>query len=100
LKRLDSSPYQLPLIPSLRMRFGSTAGVHSTVWIFAITAALTRRAFWNRSSSAIAGYFDRSMSTMALCSLAKRVCRKERPRCQVRFTRPERSTPVLGSTGR
>ena len=39
-----SMPYQLALSPSARPGFGRIAGVHSMEWIFAMTAALTRRA--------------------------------------------------------
>ena len=49
LKRLTSastSPHQLADMPVTVFLFGSSAAVHSTVWIFAINAAFTRRAFW------------------------------------------------------
>jgi hypothetical protein len=48
-----------------------TAGVHSTVWILAITATLIRRARWKSSSSDHDGYSRFSASQIALCSSTK-----------------------------
>ena len=47
-----------------------TAGVHSTVWIFATRAALTSRAFSKSWSSSSSGCSRRSRSQIALCSRA------------------------------
>ena len=44
------------------------AGVHSRVWILAISAALTSRAWSKTSSSDQAGYSRANRSAMALCS--------------------------------
>ncbi len=49
--RGPSMPYQLPCIAARIVGCGSTAGVHSTVWILAMTAELTRRAHLYSSSS-------------------------------------------------
>ena len=50
-----SRPYQFALSPSVSPGFGKIAGVHSMEWIFAITAAFTRRATLNSRSSSQAG---------------------------------------------
>src|SRR5215218_4185375 len=66
--RFPTSPYQFACIAILVVGCEMTAGVHSTVCIFARTAALMRRARWNRSSSFQDGYSTLSLSQIALCS--------------------------------
>ena len=53
------------------------AGVHSTVWIFAISAALTMRAQSNRRSPSQSGLKRLSSSQIALCSRANSVQQAE-----------------------
>ena len=53
--RLVSSPYQLALRPASRPGLGRMAGVHSTLWILAMTAALIRRATLNSRLSSHVG---------------------------------------------
>ena len=43
---LDGGPFQLALSPRSIASVARIAGVHSTVWIFAISAATIRRAVW------------------------------------------------------
>ncbi len=52
-----------------RPGLGRIAGVHSTVWIFAITAALTSRATLKRRVSSQSGWAAFRRSQIALCSL-------------------------------
>src|SRR5947209_9413402 len=80
------------------MGWARSAGVHSTVWIFAMRAALTRRAWSKRSSSDQEGYSARSRSQIALCSSVNSVCIISSPIHQFPFT-PVISIPVSGSTG-
>ena len=49
--RLPRIPYQFARIPNFVVGCAMIAGVHSTVWIFAISAAVIRRAFAKSSSS-------------------------------------------------
>ena len=42
-------PHQLPRIATWIVGWATIAGVHSTVWILAMSAAFTRRAVWNRT---------------------------------------------------
>ena len=51
-----SAPYQLAFIAALEHRvWRGCPGVHSTVWILAISAELTRRAVRNSCSSSQVG---------------------------------------------
>ena len=50
-----SAPYQLAFIASFSTGLARMPGVHSTVWIFAISAELTSRAVRNRRSSSQVG---------------------------------------------
>ena len=77
--RSPARPHQLVRRASTVVGWLMTAGVHSTVWILAIRAALTSRARSNRSSSVKAGYFDFRWSQMALCSRVNRVWSMARP---------------------
>ena len=70
---------------------------HSTVWIFASSAALTRRACWNRRSSSQSGLCFFSSSQMALCSRANSACSRLSP-TQLFSVNPVISRPVTGST--
>jgi hypothetical protein len=51
LNRSPARPNQLARIPVTVVGWLITAGVHSTVWIFAISAATISRARWKISSS-------------------------------------------------
>ncbi len=93
-----TSPNQLARIPSTRLSLGRIAGVHSMVWMRAISAALTSRAVWKSASSSQSGYASASRSAMALCSRTNRVCSIASPSHQLR-TNPDRSVPVSGSSG-
>jgi hypothetical protein len=84
-------PYQLALRPIASRSFGNTAGVHSTEWIFAMTAALTRRATLNRRSSSQSGWKYLRWSQMALCSRTNRLCSIACPTHQLRL-KPVSST--------
>jgi hypothetical protein len=55
------------------------AVVHSTVWIFAMRAATTRRALSKIWSSGHDGYAACSMSQTALCSRMNTVCSSSSP---------------------
>ena len=72
--RSPARPNQFARIAIFVVGWAMTAGVHSTVWIFATSAALIRRARWKISSSDHCGYSARSRSQMALCSRVNRVC--------------------------
>jgi len=72
--RSPASPNQFARIAIFVAGWAMTAGVHSTVWIFATSAALIRRARWKISSSDHCGCSARSRSQMALCSSVNRVC--------------------------
>ena len=74
-----SRPHQLPRMASRPSGEFISAGVHSVVWIFAISAALTSRAFWKSHSPSAAGCSTRSRSTIELCSRAKIVCMSDKP---------------------
>ena len=50
-----TSPYQLRVHAVEQASLGRIAGVHSTVWILAMTAALTSRAVWKSASSSQSG---------------------------------------------
>ena len=52
----SGAPRQLTDIAVSRVFVPRIAGVHSTVWLFAISAETTSRAFWNASSSSRPGY--------------------------------------------
>jgi hypothetical protein len=71
-------------------------GVHSTVWIFAISALLISHAVSNRRWSSQPGFSRLSTSQIALCSLVNSVCRHERPN-QKFSLKPALSSP--GSSG-
>ena len=73
-----------------------TAGVHSTVWIFASTATLISRARWNSSSSSQAGSRPCEQSQIALCSRAKRRAEDAQPEPEAGNHASGRS---LGSSG-
>ena len=53
--RSPAIPYQLARMPISVVGCAITAGVHSTVWIFAISAAMIRRAWPKSCSSSQAG---------------------------------------------
>ena len=65
--------------PNFVVGWAMIAGVHSTVWIFAISAAVIRRAFAKSSSSVQRGCSAASRSQIALCSRVKSVCRSASP---------------------
>jgi hypothetical protein len=73
-------------------------GVHCTVWILAMSAALMSRARWNSSSSPQVGFSARSRSQIALCSSVKSVCITLSPIHQLPLT-PVWSTCFFGSSG-
>ena len=66
--RSPASPHQFARSAIWVVGWLITAGVHSVVWILAMRAALTSRAFSNRWSSDHDGYSARSRSQIALCS--------------------------------
>ena len=70
-------PYQFARMPNFVVGCAMIAGVHSTVWIFAISAAVIRRALANSSSSVQSGCSDASRSAIALCSRVKSVQERE-----------------------
>ena len=75
-------------------------GVHSTVWIFAISAELISQAVSNSRWSSQPGFSRLSTSQIALCSLVNSVCRQDRPNHQFSL-KPVRSMPrCSGSSGR
>ena len=75
-------------------------GVHSIVWIFAISAELISHPVSNSRWSSQPGFSRLSMSQIALCSLVNSVCRHESPNHQFSL-KPLRSTPLCsGSSGR
>ena len=76
---------------------GRIAGVHSTVWILAISAALTRRACWNSRSSSQVGKSCFRRSQMALCSSANSACSRLRPTHEF-SVKPVISRRLIGST--
>ena len=96
--RGPNRPYQFARMAAATVGWGTSAGVHSTVWIFAITAAVIRRAVSKSRWSVQSGCRAASMSQTALCSRAKSVCITERPAHQLPLT-PVRSTPLRSSTG-
>ena len=71
--RSPATPNQLARSANTVVGWLITAGVHSTVWIFASSAAITRRARWKSSSSSQCGYSDASRAQTALCSRANSV---------------------------
>ena len=91
-------PNQLACMPSSRLSLGRMAGVHSSVWMRAISPTLISRAVWKSASSSQSGYFSASMSAIALCSLTNTVLNMPRPSHQLRM-KPVRSAPVSSSTG-
>ena len=91
--RLPRIPYQFARMPNCVVGWAMIAGVHSTVWIFAISAALIRRAFSKSSSSVQSGCSAASRSEIALCSRVKSVCRSARPSQKLP------ATPVRSSLG-
>ena len=93
-RKFVASPYQFAFRPAWRARLGRIPGVHSIVWILAITAALMRRATLNRRASSQCGYFVLSRAQIALCSLTNSVCSMLVPTHQLR-TKPVSSTPSL-----
>ena len=74
------------------------AGVHSTVWILAVSAAVISRARSNSSWSDQDGCSTRSALAIALCSSVNSVCIRSRPSHQLPLT-PVTGTPVSGSSG-
>src|SRR4051794_3839373 len=75
-------------------------GVHSTVWILAMSAELISHAVSNSRWSSQPGFSRLSTSQIALCSLVNSVCRHDRPN-QKFSLKPLRSTPGWsGSSGR
>ena len=78
-QRGPSRPDQFACIAAWTVGWARMAGVHSTVWILAITAAFTSRAVWNRRSSSQPGWRAARWSQMALCSRANRSCSSARP---------------------
>ncbi len=78
-RRSPSRPYQLACMAATVVGWLMTAGVHSTVWILAISAAVISRARWKSSSSDQAGYASCNASQMALCSRRKTRCIMARP---------------------
>src|SRR5918994_1722598 len=74
-----ATPHQLALIPICMVGWPRMAVVHSTVWIFAKSAALTSRAWSKSASSDQEGYSARRRSQIALCSSMKIVCIRARP---------------------
>jgi hypothetical protein len=55
LAHWGSAPYQFACIAAFSAGVARMPGVHSTVWIFAISALLTSRARRNSSSSSHCG---------------------------------------------
>jgi hypothetical protein len=86
-----TSPHQLAFMASLVVGWAMMAGVHSTVWIFAMSAALISRARSKIWSSDHWRYSARRRSQMALCSREKSVCSSPRPTQKLPAT-PDRST--------
>lgn len=77
--RSPATPHQLARSALTVVGWLITAGVHSTVWILARSAALTSRARWKSSSSFQDGYAPCRWSQIALCSRANRSCIMARP---------------------
>ena len=86
--RSPRSPYQFARMPNFVVGWAMIAGVHSTVWILAISAALIRRALSNSCSSVQSGCSAASRSAIALCS-------RHEERVQERQAEPE----VAGDAG-
>ena len=98
-RRSPNRPHQLASMASRSAGCARIAGVHSTVWILAIRAALTTRATSNSRWSDQDGYSCPRRSQIALCSSAKSVCIRPRPIHQL-SAKPVIAMPVFGSVGR
>ena len=96
--RSPSSPHQLARMPIFSAGWAMIAGVHSTVWILAISAELTSWAVPKSSSSLICGCCFFNASQIALCSRVKSVCSMPRPIHQFSLN-PVIAVPVLVSSG-
>ena len=92
--RSSARPHQLARMAMCSAGWPRIAGVHSTVWILAIRAALISRAFSNSWSSFHDGYDAASRSQIALCSRMNSVCMSSRPTHQ-----PSRPPEVPSSAG-
>jgi hypothetical protein len=92
-------PHQFARIAYFVVGCAMIAGVHSTVWIFAISAAVTRRALSKSRSSDQSGFSAARRSAIALCSRVKSVCRSARPSQKLPAT-PVRSILSSRSRGR
>ena len=72
-------PYQFARMPNFVVGCAMIAGVHSTVWIFAISAALIRRALLEQLVVVQSRMLGGQPAAIALCSRAKSVCSSASP---------------------
>jgi hypothetical protein len=91
-------PHQLTIMAFSLVGWAMIAGVHSTVWIFAMSAALMSRARWYSWSSVHVGYSALSRSQIALCSFMNSVCSSARPSQKLPAT-SAMSSPSCRSAG-
>jgi hypothetical protein len=94
--RSSAMPNQLARIPICSTGWARIAVVHSTVWIFAMSAAITRRALSKTWSSLHDGYAACTTSQTALCSRMNAVCSSSSPIHQP--SRPPELPSSAGST--
>ncbi len=78
-KRSPRTPHQFVFSARTVVGWAMIAVVHSTVWIFAISALRTSRERSKRSSSESSGWRAWRWSAIALCSRMKRLWRMLRP---------------------
>ena len=94
------TPDQLTFMANHNAGVLTMPGVHSTVWIFAISAELMSHAVSKSRWSSQVGFSRLSTSQIALCSFVNSVCRHDSPNHQFSL-KPARSMPSwFGSPGR